>query len=49
MARADLLKQLVEFGIKGNKTRFRKVAETIIVEERSKLYTVLANNKLVRG
>ena len=36
MARADLLKQLVEFGINGNKVRFRKVAETIIAEERAK-------------
>lgn len=42
MARADLLTSLVKFGMSGDKTRFRKVAETIIAEERAKQHTVLA-------
>ena len=43
MARADLLTSLVKFGIIGDKARFRKVAETIIAEERGKQHTVLAD------
>ena len=42
MARADLLTRLVKFGVNGDKARFRKVAETIIAEERAKRHTVLA-------
>lgn len=44
MARADLLINLVKFGVSGDKGRFRKVAETIISEERAKQHTVLADN-----
>ena len=44
MARADLLTRLVKFGVDGDKVRFRKVAETIIAEERAKRHTVLADN-----
>lgn len=43
MARADLLTSLVKFGVSGDKARFRKVAETIIAEERAKQHTVLAD------
>ncbi len=43
MARADLLTSLVKFGVSGDKTRFRKVTESIIAEERAKQHTVLAN------
>ena len=43
MARADLLTDLVKFGTVGDKTRFRKVVEAIIAEERAKKHTVLAN------
>ena len=43
MARADLLTSLVKFGVRGDKIRFRKVAETIIAEERAKQHTVLAD------
>ncbi len=43
MARADLLTDLVKFGITGDKNRFRKVAEAIIAEERAKKHTVLAD------
>jgi SpoVK/Ycf46/Vps4 family AAA+-type ATPase len=43
MARADLLTSLVKFGVSGDKARFRKVAETIIAEERAKHHTVLAS------
>lgn len=50
MARADLLAGLVKFGVNGDKVRFRRVAETIIVEERAKHHTVLAGKleKLLR-
>lgn len=44
MARADLLTNLVKYGISGDKARFRKVAEAIIAEERAKHHTVLADN-----
>lgn len=43
MARADLLTDLIKFGITGDKVRFRKVAEAIIAEERAKKHTVLAD------
>lgn len=43
MARADLLTDLVRFGMAGDKTRFRKVVEAIIAEERAKKHTILAN------
>ncbi len=43
MARADLLTDLVKFGMVGDKARFRKVVEAIIAEERAKKHTVLAN------
>lgn len=43
MARADLLADLVRFGMTGDKIRFRKVVEAIIAEERAKKHTVLAN------
>lgn len=43
MARADLLTDLVRFGMAGDKAKFRKVVEAIIAEERAKKHTVLAN------
>lgn len=43
MARADLLTDLVKFGIISDKVRFRKVVEAIIAEERAKKHIVLAN------
>lgn len=43
MARADLLTDLVRFGMTGDKAKFRKVVEAIIAEERAKKHTVLAN------
>lgn len=42
MARADLLTDLVRFGIAGDRVRLRKVIETLIVEERAKNHIVLA-------
>ena len=42
MARADLLTDLVKFGMTGDKARFRTVVESIIAEERAKKHTVLA-------
>lgn len=42
MARADLLTDLVRFGMTGDKTKFRRVVEAIIAEERAKNHTVLA-------
>lgn len=43
MARADLLTNLIEKGINGDFVRFRKVAETIIAEERAKQHTILSD------
>ncbi|MDD7984371.1 AAA family ATPase [Lentisphaera marina] len=43
MARGDLLVSLIKLGLSGDKTRLKKVAETIIAEERAKRHTVLAN------
>ncbi|HGQ7491919.1 TPA: AAA family ATPase [Pseudomonas aeruginosa] len=43
MARADLLVSLVQSGMKGDKAKFRKTTEAIIVEERSKQHKVLAD------
>ncbi len=50
MARADLLADLVKFGVNGDKARFGKVAETIIAEERAKQHPILATRleKLLR-
>ena len=42
MARADLLVNLVKYGISGDNTRFRRIVESIIVEERAKQHKVLA-------
>lgn len=42
MARADLLTDLVRFGMAGDKAKFRKVVEAIIAEERAMKHTVLA-------
>ena len=43
MARADLLTDLVRFGMVGDRTRFHKVVEAIIAEERAKKHVVLAS------
>ena len=43
MARADLLIDLVRFGTTGDRARFRKIVEAIIVDERAKRHTVLAD------
>lgn len=43
MARADLLIDLVKFGMVGDKVRFRRVVEAVIAEERAKKHTVLAS------
>lgn len=42
MARADLLAELVRFGMDGDRTKFLKTAESIAAEERAKNHTVLA-------
>ena len=42
MARADLLTDLVKFGMACDRARFRAVVESIIAEERGKKHTVLA-------
>lgn len=46
MARADLITDLVNYGTKGDRVRFRKAVEALIAEERAKRHTVLAE-KLV--
>lgn len=42
MARADLLVQLVQSGMRSDKPAFRKTVEAIIAEERAKQHTVVA-------
>jgi hypothetical protein len=44
MARADLLLNLVKYGVSGNKQMFKKVVEAIIAEEREKKHQILADN-----
>ena len=43
MARADLLYELIKYGLSNDNLNFRKVAETICAEERAKQHGVLAN------
>lgn len=43
MARADLLCELIKYGLIGDNSSFRKAAEAICAEERAKQHTVLAN------
>lgn len=43
MARADLLYDLIKYGLNNDNLNFRKVAETICAEERAKQHGVLAN------
>ena len=42
MARADLISDLVAFGMTGDRARFRKAVEALIAEERAMKHTVLA-------
>ena len=44
MARADLMTDLIKFGMICDKARFRKVVEAIIAEERAMKHTVFANS-----
>ena len=43
MARADLLCELIKYGLVNDSVSFRKAAEAICAEERSKQHTILAN------
>lgn len=43
MARADLITDLVTYGMSGDRARFRKTVEALIVEERAKNHGVLAD------
>lgn len=43
MARADLLCDIIKYGINNDSSNFRKAAEAICAEERSKQHTVLAS------
>ena len=43
MARADLLYDLIKYGLVNDNPNFRKVAEAICAEERAKQHGVLAN------
>lgn len=43
MARADLLVRLIQSALQGDRARARKVAESVIAEERAKSHTVLAD------
>ena len=42
MARADLLCELIKYGLVNDSTSFRKAAEALCAEERAKQHTVLA-------
>ena len=42
MARADLLCELIKYGLINDYTNFRKATEALCAEERSKQHTVLA-------
>ena len=50
MARADLLCDLIKYGLSHNDKRFMQTAEAICAEERAKQHTVLANRieKIIR-
>lgn len=43
MARADLMCELIKYGLMNDSTNFRRVAEALCAEERAKQHTVLAN------
>lgn len=43
MTRADLITDLVTYGMSGDRLRFRKTVEALIVEERAKNHNVLAD------
>ena len=43
MARADLLCELIKYGLLDDSTNFRKAAEALCAEERAKQHTILAN------
>ena len=43
MARADLLCDIIKYGLNGDNVNFRKAAEAICAEERVKQHGVLAN------
>ena len=43
MARADLLCDIIKYGLNGDGINFRKAAEAICAEERTKQHTILAN------
>ena len=43
MARADLLCELIKYGLNNDKTSFRKAAEALCADERGKQHAVLAN------
>ena len=43
MARADLLCELIKYGLLNDSTNFRKAAEALCAEERAKQHTILAN------
>ena len=42
MARADLLCELIKYGLLNDSTNFRKAAEALCAEERAKQHTILA-------
>ena len=46
MARADLILKLVKAGSSGDQAQFRKAAEALAADERSKQHTVLADRIL---
>ena len=43
MARADLMCELIKYGLLNDNINFRKAAEALCAEERAKQHTILAN------
>ena len=43
MARADLMCELIKYGLLNDNLNFRKAAEALCAEERAKQHTILAN------
>lgn len=43
MARADLMCELIKYGLMNDSTNFRRAAEALCAEERAKQHTILAN------
>ena len=48
MARADLILNLVKAGVRGDQAQFHKIVEALVVDERAKKHTILADRLLAQ-